>query len=351
MSGKIEKDSVYDITIRLFIISLIIAWCFLIFYPFANILLWSFILSLSLHPLHAGLTKRLKGKRKLASFILVFSILIIIFIPVAFITGSLINEIKELKLMYDKGTLKIPHPDEKIKEWPVIGEKLYYAWQSSTENLQHTAEKHKEQIVEYGGKAVRGILSSTGALFQIILSLIIAGAILVKGGAGDAIRKVFRKIAGNNGDKFADLIYNTVGSVLKGVLGESFVMAVLFGIVFFLAGIPYAGILTFLVFLISVLQLPLILISLPVLIYIFSANETTPAILWGIAILLVSLSNNILTPLMLGKGAPVPMPVIFIGVLGGFMLSGFIGLFTGAIVLSLGYTLFTEWVNSNDDRI
>ncbi len=317
-------------------------------YPFVNIILWSFILALALHPIHTKLSKKIRGKPKLVSFIIVFTILVVIILPSGLLIGSLIDEVKVLKVSYDNGTLTIPHPEEEIKEWPVIGEKLYYTWQSASVNLEQTAVKHKDQLIQAGSIAAKSILSSAGDLVQIIFSLIIAGVLLVTGGAGEAIRKLFRKIAGGGkGDEFADLILKTVGSVLKGVLGESLVMAVLFGIVFLLAGIPFAGIWSLLIFIVSVLQLPLIIVSLPAVIYIFSVNEYGMAIIWSIAILLVSLSNNILTPLMLGKGAPVPMPVIYIGVIGGFVLSGFIGLFTGAIIMSLGYTLLVEWINSD----
>jgi len=349
MSKEFHRESIYDTTIRLFILLLIIAWCLMLMFPFVNIILWSFILALALHPIHSKITKKIRGKAKLASFVIVFSILAVIILPGGLLIGSLIDEVKELKVSYDNGTLTIPHPEEEVKEWPVIGDKLYYTWLSSSVNLEQTVGKHREQLIEYGSKAAKSILSSAGDLIQIIISLIIAGILLVIGGAGEAIRKFFRKIAGGSkGDDFADLVLNTVGSVLKGVLGESLVMAMLFGIVFLLAGIPYAGLWTLLVFIISVLQLPLILVSLPALIYIFAVNETGTAIIWSIAILLVSLSNNILTPLMLGKGAPVPMPVIYIGVIGGFMLSGFIGLFTGAIVMSLGYTLLVEWIKTDN---
>ncbi|MGB5243758.1 MAG: AI-2E family transporter, partial [Lutimonas sp.] len=84
----------------------------------------------------------------------------------------------------------------------------------------------------------------------------------------------------------------------------------------------------------------------PVIIYLFTVKETMPAVLWTVLLLIAGLSDNFLKPILLGKGAPVPMLVIFIGVVGGFLLSGFIGLFTGAIVLSIGYKLFLAWLNS-----
>jgi predicted PurR-regulated permease PerM len=186
---------------------------------------------------------------------------------------------------------------------------------------------------------------------QIIISLVIAGILLAIGGTGEAIRKFFRKVAGNNGDEFADLTVKTIGSVVKGVIGEALVIALLHGAVFFLAGVPYAGIWTLAVFVIALVQLPVYLVTVPMMVYFFSVKETLPAGLWSVSVLLVSLSDNFLTPMMLGKRAPVPTVVIFVGAIGGMIVSGFSGLFTGAIVMSVGYKLFVGWINSNGSEV
>ena len=122
-------------------------------------------------------------------------------------------------------------------------------------------------------------------------------------------------------------------------------MAVIHGILFFLARIPYAGIWTLVVFVLAIIQIPTFVISVPIVIYLFVAKEPLPAVIWSAIILVAGLSDNVLKPLLLGKGASVPMLVIFLGVIGGFILSGFLGLFTGAIVMSLGYKLYISWVN------
>jgi len=93
----------------------------------------------------------------------------------------------------------------------------------------------------------------------------------------------------------------------------------------------------------------LFFITLPVIIYMFATKELVPAIVWTGLLLVAGLSDNILKPILLGKGAPVPMLVIFIGVIGGFIFSGFIGLFTGAIVFSVGYKLFVGWIDSANE--
>ena len=104
------------------------------------------------------------------------------------------------------------------------------------------------------------------------------------------------------------------------------------------------------VLILAILQLPPLLVILTIVIYLFSATTVLPASLWTVYLLLAGASDNILKPMLLGKGAPVPMLVIFLGVIGGFMLSGFIGLFTGSIVISLGYKLFLSWLSDAEEK-
>jgi predicted PurR-regulated permease PerM len=301
-------------------------------------------------PLHKSLAKKMGGRPKLASFLIIFSFLVIIIIPSGLLISSLSGEVKELKVSYESGTLSIPPPAEKVKEWPVVGEKLYDAWQSASVDLEQTIAKNKEQLADIGKKIAKGILGAAGAIIQIMVSLIIAGILLVIGGAGEAVRKFFRKLAGSRGDEFADMTIKTVGSVVKGIIGVALILALLHGIIFMVAGIPYAGIWTLLIFVLCILQLPVIFITLPIVVYLFSVQELMPAIIYSVLLLVAGLSDNVLKPILLGQGAPVPMLVIFIGVIGGFILSGFIGLFTGAIIMSIGYKLFVSWLNTAEQR-
>jgi predicted PurR-regulated permease PerM len=154
-------------------------------------------------------------------------------------------------------------------------------------------------------------------------------------------------VAGNRGDEFAGVVNMTIGNVVKGILGVALIQAIITGLGFLFAGIPLAGLWTLLVFIFAVLQLPPAIIVVPIMAYMFSEKELTPAIIWTIYLMIAGLSDNILKPILLGKGAPVPMLVIFIGVIGGFIFSGFIGLFTGAVVMSIGYKLFISWLDTS----
>jgi hypothetical protein len=312
-------------------------------------MLWSLILSLAMHPLHKFLTQKLNGRAKMASVIIVLTFLTIIILPLSLLTISLITELKVLKTNYDLGLLTLPSPNEKVKEWPIIGEKLYSIWSEAALNLKDLILKYKDQLIDTGSNLAKGLLSAVGSLMQIIISLIIAGVLLVVGGVGDSVRKIFRKLAGNRGDEFADMTLKTVNSVVKGVIGVALILAALNGLIFALAGIPYAGILTLIILVLCILQLPAFFVTLPVIIYMFSEKEFKTAVIWTILLIVAGLSDNILKPILLGKGSPVPILVIFIGVIGGFIISGFIGLFTGAIIMSFGYKLLVSWINTPEE--
>lgn len=346
MNSKTGTVSVYDTMIRMFLIILIVGWCLAIMLPFVHIILWGIIIAIAFMPLHQLLSKKLGGKPKLASTLIVLISLAIILIPSWLFIDSIVEGIKSLKADYKAGTLTIPPPSEKVKTWPVIGAQLYDAWASGAEGLKGFLLQYKEQLSGFFKTIVKGLMGNISAILQMVGSVIIAGILLVVQGVGEGMRQFFRKLAGSQGDEYADIAKMTVGNVVKGVLGVALIQSFVAGLGFLLAGVPFAGLWMLLVFILGVLQIPALLVILPVVIYIFSVKETTPAVLWTVYLLVAGLSDNVLKPILLGKGAPVPMLVIFIGVIGGFIFSGFIGLFTGAIIMSIGYKIFMGWLNS-----
>lgn len=349
MAKQNSSNLIYETTIRLLILLSLIVWCFLILMPFVNILLWSLILAIAMYPLHKKMASKLGNSPKLASFIIVLIAIAIVFIPSWLLVDSLIGEIEVLKANFEIDSFKVPPPKAQIKEWPLIGERIFDIWQKASVDLGQTLMVYKEQLKALASNLFAGILGSLSASIQILIAFVIATIILVFGGLGESVRKFFRKIAGEKGDEFADVTKNTVSSVVKGVIGVAFIVAMIHGVLFMLAGIPYAGIWTILVFILGILQLPIIFISLPIIIYLFAVKSATAAIIWTVILIIAGLSDNVLKPMLLGKGSSVPMLVIFIGVIGGFILSGFIGLFTGAIVMSIGYMLFKGWMDSDEE--
>ncbi|MEM9050771.1 MAG: AI-2E family transporter [Bacteroidota bacterium] len=339
-----------EVAIRLGMLVLMVLWCFDIISPFASIILWGLILSMAFSPLHQRLTKRLKNKPKRASIILVVSSLALIILPSWLIFDSLFEGIQNVRPYLENDTLELPPPSEQVTEWPLIGDKLYSIWNDAYVNLEDFVVNHQDQFISVGKTIGSGIAGIGESLVVFIVAIIISGAILASSGSEQYGRLFFSRLVGRRGDEFAETVSSTVRSVVKGVIGVAIIQALLIGLGMVIAGVPYAGLWTLVVLIFAILQLPVIIITAGVCFWLFSAFGTAGAILWTVYFLAAGLSDNVLKPILLGKGAAVPMLVIFFGVIGGFIASGFIGLFTGAIVVSLGYKLFMTWLKPHEDQ-
>ena len=347
--SDLQSTRIVDTYLRLIFLSLLLFWCLSLIMPFFHVVVWSVILAMAMSPLYNTLLPKFKNKKILTATFLVLIGLAIIAIPSLLFLDSIIDGARQLKAHFAADTLTLPSPAKEVANWPVIGKPLFSAWQSASENLQGFIMSNKDVIAEYGKSFIDGLLSIGGSIVKFFLATVIAGFLLVTPGTRETADKIFVKIIGPRGKEFADLSQRTVNNVVKGVLGVALIQAFLTGIGFLLAGVPYAGIWALLVLILAILQLPTVLVVLPVILYLFSTVETLPAVLWSVFLLLAGLSDNFLKPILLGKGAPVPMLVIFLGVIGGFVTMGFIGLFIGAIVLSMGYLLMVAWLNDDDE--
>lgn len=333
-----------EVTIRLLVLFLLIAWCLEILLPFTSIMLWAVIIAVSIEPLYHWLLGKLGDKPSRAAVVLVIAFLIIIIIPSYFIVNALAAHVSEIRDSFQGGTFDIPPPNERVADWPLIGDRLYSAWSAASENLGGFLTTHSEQVTKLGRRLMSAVLGIGTDVLQIVVSFIIAGVLLAIRGTDDFTRQLFRKLVGKRGDEFAELCEKTVKNVTKGILGVAIIQSSLLGVLFMLAGVPYAVVWALIAMFFGIIQIPPTIVSIPVIIYLYSTISPTMATVWTILILLASISDNVLKPILLGRGASVPMLVIFLGAIGGFILSGFIGLFTGAIVLSIGYELFMAWL-------
>ncbi len=349
LNDAINERKVIDIALKLLLVFIMVGWCMMIILPFVTILLWSMILAITLYPLFDRLSRSLGGKKILPAVIISIAMLIILLIPVILLLSSVAEEGKEIAAAYRSDTLRVPLPNPKVAEWPVIGPRLYDAWSSLNRNLEATLMEHKDQLKVFGQKILGSIMNVVSNTLMFTAAIIIAGVFMaVTDHAQKSTLTLCRRLAGDKGDEFMLVAIQTVRNVAKGIIGVAFVQFALMGIAFVLAGVPFAGLWAILVLMLALVQLPATIVALPVIIYIFSVKEPLPAAMWTAVILLAGLSDNVLKPYLMGKGAPVPMLVIFLGSIGGFVLSGFIGLFTGAIILSLGYKLGGMWLEEDN---
>ena len=343
-SSENKSKQLFEIILQLGLVFLILGFCIKLLLPFMMPILWAIILAIVLYPAFNFLQKKLKGRKSLASFIITATLLAIIILPTVFFVNSVTSSVMELKAGVENGTLKVATPGQNIKEWPLIGDKAYDFLYTLSTDLKTGLHQYKEQIVEISKKLLGSALSSTVALLQVILSVIIAGVLMVSTDAQNLAINFIKRIAGESGDEFLNISVSTVYQVVKGILGVAIIQTLIQAVGLFGCGVPFAGVLTLLCLMLSIIQVGPIIINLGVIAYLFSLDNTSGAILWTIFFIFSGLSDNVLKPLLLGKGALVPMLVIFLGVIGGFMMSGFIGLFVGPIVFSIGYKLFVAWM-------
>jgi predicted PurR-regulated permease PerM len=227
---------------------------------------------------------------------------------------------------------------------------LYSAWSAAATDLPAFVSEREAQLQNLARSGISAAASTAGAVLQFLGSLIVAGIIMAFGESGSqAVERTLIRFTGPaNGRNIKALSTATVRSVATGVIGIAFIQALLLGVGFLLAGIPAAGILAVVVLLVGILQLPALLVSIPAIAYLWWSGDgsTTSNILYTVYLLVAGAADNVLKPMLLGRGVDAPMPVILLGALGGMVSGGIIGLFTGAVVLAVGYQIFMGWVDA-----
>ena len=350
-TNAIAKTTI-DVAIRLILVLIIVALCFAIMLPFLNPVLWGAIIAITLAPFFNRIKKRVGGRNGLAAAIFIVTFLVLIIVPGYFLIESLFEGIHHLGQEMRAGTLTIPPPNESVADWPLIGEKITAFWQTASENLEGAITQYHDQAQKIGNALLDSAIGLSSSLLMFIVSIVIAGVLLMYSKSSEkAFKGLFDKLLGSRGADVNKLAVLTIRNVAKGILLVATIQAILAGIGFALAGVPFAGLWAFLVLILAIIQLPPLLVSIPVIAYIYTIHDPLTATIWAIVLIIISGADTVLKPIFMGKGAPVPMLVIFIGAIGGFVLLGFIGLFTGAIILSLGYKLFMLWLITDEQGV
>ena len=347
-----SMSRVTEAAIRLFLVAGLAFWCLLIFKPFLYPLVWGVILAVAAHPIFHRLQSLLGGRRKLAGGMVIILGVGILVVLAILVSGSFMDGIEWLQHHEAKGSIQVPLPPSSVADWPLIGEQTYTMWKQAAENLDATLEHYDDQVKAF----LYWLLSTLGgfgmALILTMISIVIAGVLLVYSESGErTARAICARLGGEQGVAAVDLSAQTIRSVAFGVLGVAVVQAVMGGVGLLLAGVPGAALWAGLILLLAVAQLPPLLILGPAIIYVVATSDSMMTqVLFTIWSLVVSFSDAFLKPMFLGRGMDIPMLVILIGAIGGLMRAGIIGLFVGAVVLAIGYTVFMAWIKDADGR-
>jgi predicted PurR-regulated permease PerM len=342
-----ETSQAMDTAIRIGLVALLALWCFHIASPFISPIVWAAIIAIAAYPVFVFLKRKTGLSDGWTSTLLTLTMLAILIMPTVELTKVLLENTSMLYEYLEKDELKIPPPNEGVGEWPIIGKDVEAFWQQLSTDHKAALGRIEPQLRKVASWLLSTLAVTGLSILLFIFSIILAGVFMASANSvKEAFEIVFTRLAGERGPELTNLSRDTVQSVVRGILGIALLQAVLAALGFMAMDIPATGLLALVCLVLAIVQIDILIVLIPLSIFVFSDPDTGTVtaiafLIWNIA---VGLLNNILKPILLAQGVEAPMAIIFIGAIGGMMLSGIIGLFVGAVVMVLGYTLFMSWI-------
>jgi predicted PurR-regulated permease PerM len=339
------RDLTLIVLAVLFIIVLIAA-SFWILRPFLLSLVWTTMIVVATWPLMLKVQTVVR-RRAIAVALMSSAMLLIFVVPLALAIMTVLQNVDGIThAIQSLSTSTLPPPPEWLQKVPMVGAPIAERWLSlSGAGREEIATK----IAPYATDAVQwlaGAFGSVGMLVvQFLLTLILSVVMFARGEvARDALLSFGRRLAGERGESAVILAGQAIRSVALGVVVTALAQTTLAGLGLAVAGIPFAGFLTGVILLLCIAQVGPILVLAPCVVWLFWRDSTG----WGSALLvwtlLVGTMDNVLRPILIRRGADLPMLLIFAGVMGGLIAFGIIGLFVGPVVLAVAYTLLRQWL-------
>ena len=344
--------NIIDAAIKICLLAVIVSFSFQIIRPFMMPVLWGIIIAVAMGPMVEKLIKLLGGRRKLGVTLFTLAAVGALVIPTFLLATSSFEVVQEFAQDLKNNEVHIPPAPEKLATVPVIGQKASDLWNAASTDLKKVITDTAPLAKDTSAALLGMIKGGLASVLQFVISFIIAGIFMLNPAKGfGAFSKITSSVLGERGEEFARMTTGTIRGVMNGVVGVALIQAVAATIGMLIIGVPAAGLWGLLVLICAIAQLPPIVILAPVSAYCFSAYNTTPAVIFLIWSLVVSGADGIIKPVLMSRGLDTPMLVILLGAIGGMMLSGIIGLFVGAVILSITYSLFMAWVNEKTDEI
>ncbi len=323
-------------------VGIILVLSFNVIKPFLVPIVWGIIISVGVYPLHVRFTKFL-GKRARVSAVLIALIGVsVIVVPAILFTSTAVKNVTLAVKAIEEDNLTAPPPDPSVREWPLIGEKTYEIWSEAAESLNITLDRFEPQLKEVAPKLTKTASQAVIGILLFILSLLVAAGLLLYAEPGKkAAEKLFRAFLGRRGEAMTAISIGTIRSVVQGIIGIAMIQAIFLGLGMFVIKVPAPGLLALLILILAIVQIPTLLVMVPVTLYVFSVNDLGPALVFTIWSILWSVSDTFLKPIFLGKGVDIPMPAILLGAIGGMIMAGPVGLFVGSVLLAVAYKIIS----------
>jgi predicted PurR-regulated permease PerM len=339
------------VTLSVLVLGLLVVACLWILRPFAGAIVWAAMLVIATWPTLLALQARLGGRRWLAIAIVTLVMLLLIVLPVVLAVGTIVAHVSDITDWIGQAArAPIPPPPGWLRDLPVVGTKVADEWQ------RLAATKHDELVSQAAPYLITlaewfvGQIGGLGLLFvQFVLTMVIAVLLYSSGEhAAEGVRRFARRLAADRGDQAVLLAGQAIRAVAIGITVTALVQSIAAGIGLAVCGIPYAGVLTAIVFVLCLIQLGPLVVMLPAIGWLYWSGHpawATVLLLWTLVVVAL---DNVLRPLLIRRGADMPLPLIFAGAIGGLVGLGLIGLFVGPVVLAVTYRLLEWWVGDID---
>ena len=340
------KDLVRNMLAVLFMAGMIAASLWIL-RPFLPALVWATLLVVSTWPLMLAVQRRVWGRRGLAVIVMTLGLLLIVFVPLGLAIATLVENSDELGARLDTLTRSsVPAPPAWVGKVPLVGRKVATDWQALA---ALSPEELRARIEPRAQEAGRWIVARAGTLavffLHLLLTAIISALFYYHGETAAAgVRAFAQRLAGPPGERSVTLAAQAIKAVALGVVVTALVQAVLGGLGLMVAGVPLAPLLTALMFVLAVAQIGAGPVLLVAVIWLYWKDETLTATVFLVWALFVGSIDNVLRPILIKRGADLPLVLIFAGVIGGLIAFGVVGLFVGPVVLAVVYTLLIGWV-------
>jgi predicted PurR-regulated permease PerM len=342
-----------DVLIRAALILAMAALCYRVFAPFLALMIWALVLAVTLYPLQQAVSAKLGGRQGLSATLLVILGILLIVAPTAVLMSALGDSVQQFLAAVQNNTLAIPAPRASVANWPIVGKKAFAIWSQAYTDLPALVQSMQPKIGELAKLSLSFVAGIGTGLLKFLASFVIAGIVMAFGQSGARTsRAIFHRVAGEaRGAEFAKLSVATVRAVAQGVVGVAFIQAVLVGLCLLVAGVPWAGVLAAVTLVFGIAQVPALIVTLPAIGYIWWSGDygTVKAVAYTLLLVVAGMADNVLKPLLLGRGVEAPMPVILLGALGGMATEGILGMFVGATLFALAYQIFMGWVAASAD--
>lgn len=318
--------------------------------PFLVAVVWATAIVVVTWPAMLGLQSRLRGSRTAAVTVVVLLLLLLVVVPLTLAVAAIVLHADELGARARTlATLRTGPAPVWLTDLPLVGERLRVLWQDVA---GAGVDGVWSRMAPYAGTLTAWLVGRIGNFgyqaIQFLLTLVLATFMYLHGEAlAGAVLRLTRRLWGDPGEELVHLTRRSIRGVALGVGLAAAIQSVLAGIGLAIAGVPFAGVLTAMLFLLCLAQVGMLVLLVPIVVWVFWSGDTaTGALLlvWSVA---VSVLDQFLRPLLVGRHADLPALLIFIGVVGGLVAFGLLGIFVGPVVLAVAYTLLSNWLHAD----